>query len=208
MLIIDTETTGLTGTPTDRVLEIGICELEEGKINPLYSEMIRYPDIARFDSEYENPNGSKGIWIYRNSSMRIEDTLNAEKDLETVVREVRELVSGKEVTAYNVGFDFDKYLDLEPWSLGDISVRNIDIMELATDRVYELADSDSIEDKELQGRLLRERAESKHPKKWVRSQDAYSVLCPDDPMGLGRQSHRALDDAIMEAWILKVLQEE
>ena len=80
-------------------------------------------------------------------------------------------------------------------------------MELATDRVYELADSDFIEDKDLQGRLLRERAESKHPKKWVRSQDAYSVLCPDDPMRLGRQSHRALDDAIMEAWILKVLQE-
>lgn len=78
-------------------------------------------------------------------------------------------------------------------------------MELATERVYELAESDSIEDKGLQRRLLREREEPSHPNKWIRSRDAYRVLCPDDPMRLGKQSHRALDDAMMEGWILKAL---
>ena len=41
--------------------------------------------------------------------------------------------------------------------------RKIDIMKMATSKVYELADSDSIEDKNLQERLLREREESCYP---------------------------------------------
>ena len=62
--------------------------------------MIRYEDIFDFDSKYVNIDGSRGIWIYRNSDMRLEDTLNAAKNLDTVVREVREIVSGREVTSY------------------------------------------------------------------------------------------------------------
>ena len=40
ILIIDTETTGLTGYPLDRVLEIGIAELKDGRVSPVYSEII------------------------------------------------------------------------------------------------------------------------------------------------------------------------
>ncbi|MGE4212176.1 MAG: exonuclease domain-containing protein [Candidatus Methanomethylophilaceae archaeon] len=209
VLIIDTETTGLRGIPEDRVLEIGIAEYDgdSENISPVYSEMIRYDDIVDFDSKYVNIDGSRGIWIYRNSDMRMEDTLNAAKDLDTVVREVREIVSGKEVTSYNVKFDFGKFLYQEPWNIRNIVTRKIDIMKLATTKVYELADSDSIEDKGLQERLLREREDSPYPEKWVRPQDAYRVLCPDNPMRLGNQTHRALDDAIMEGWILKALTE-
>ena len=65
--------------------------------------MICYEDIVDFDSRYVNLDGSRRIWIYRNSDMRIEDTLNTLKDLDTVVKEVREIVSGEEVTSYNVG---------------------------------------------------------------------------------------------------------
>ena len=65
-----------------------------------------YSDIVEFDRKYVNPNGSEGIWIYRNSDLRMEDTLNASKDVERVAAEVREIVSGREVTSYNVPFDF------------------------------------------------------------------------------------------------------
>ena len=210
VLIIDTETTGLRGIPEDRVLEIGIAEYDEvsGDISPVYSEMIRYDDIVDFDSKYVNIDGSRGIWIYRNSDMRMEDTLNAAKDLDTVVREVREIVSGKEVTSYNVKFDFGKFLYQEPWNIRNIVTRKIDIMKLATTKVYELADSDSIDDKGLQERLLREREDSYYPEKWVRSIDAYRVLCPEDPMELEGMRHRAIDDAVMEEWILKALQSQ
>lgn len=127
----------------------------------------------------------------------MEDTLNAEKDLETVIQEVRQIVDGREVTSYNVPFDFSRFLLREPWK--HRCRIPFDIMELATAKVYELADSDSIADKGLQRRLLREREQSPYSdSKWIRSIDAYRVLCPEDPMGLERMRHRALDDAVME----------
>ena len=202
VLIIDTETTGLEGYPKDRVLEIGIAELEEGSVKPVYSEIIRYSDIVEFDRKYVNPNGSEGIWIYRNSDLRMEDTLNASKDVERVAAEVREIVSGREVTSYNVPFDFGKFLYREPWCLKELCSVPYDIMELATKRVHSLAEEDMIPDKMLQDRLLRDREESYHPEKWVRSIDAYRALCPEDPMGLEGMRHRAVDDAVMEGWIL------
>ena len=204
VLIIDTETTGLSGYPKDRVLEIGIAELtDDGEVKRAYSEIIRYPDIEEFDRKYVNLDGSEGIWIYRNSDLRIEDTLDASKDLETVVAEVREIVSGREVTSYNVSFDLGKFLYREPWCLKELCSVPYDIMELATKRVYSLAEEDMIPDKVLQERLLREREESYYPNKWIRSIDAYRALCPEDPMGLEGMRHRAIDDAVMEGFVLK-----
>lgn len=207
ILIIDTETTGLEGYPKDRVLEIGIAELRDDTVTQVYSETIRYPDISEFDKKYRNPNGTEGIWIYRNSDLRMEDTLNAPKDLETVVGEVKEIVSRREITSYNVPYDFGKFLDYGPWNLKDVCSIPFDIMDLATEKVYSLADDDLIEDKVLQRKLIQEREESYYPDKWVRSIDAYRVLCPDDPMGLERMRHRAADDAVMEEWILDALSE-
>ncbi|WP_400233116.1 3'-5' exonuclease [Methanomethylophilus alvi] len=205
VLIIDTETTGLSGYQKDRVLEIGIAELDGGSVRPVYSEIIRYSDIVEFDRKYVNPNGSEGIWIYRNSNLRMEDTLNASKDVERVAAEVREIVSGREVTSYNVPFDFGKFLYREPWNLKELCSIPYDIMELATKRVYSLAENDIIQDKALRERLLREREESYYPNKWIRSIDAYRALCPEDPMGLEGMRHRAVDDAVMEGWILRTL---
>ena len=205
VLIIDTETTGLSGYPKDRVLEIGIAELDGGSVKPVYSEIIRYSDIVEFDRKYVNLDGSEGIWIYRNSNLRMEDTLNASKDVERVAAEVRAIVSGMEVTSYNVPFDLGKFLYHEPWNLRGIVERKIDIMKLATSKVYELCESDSLYDKGLQERLLREREESYYPEKWVRSIDAYRALCPEDPMGLEGMRHRAIDDAVMEGFVLKTL---
>ena len=205
ILIIDTETTGLWGYPRDRVLEIGIAELKDDYVRPVYSEIVRYLDIVDFDRSYVNPNGDKGIWIYKNSDLKMEDTLNASKDPETVAEEIRNIVSGRTVTSYNVPFDFGRFLNHEPWSLKDLCTVPFDIMDLATERVYSLADGDLIEDKELQCRLIRERNNSYFPNKWVRSIDAYRVLCPKDPMGLDRMKHRAIDDAVMESWICRSL---
>ena len=135
----------------------------------------------------------------------MENTLNASKDVERVAAEVREIVSGREVTSYNVPFDFGKFLFPEPWNLKELCSIPYDIMELATKRVYSLAEDDLIQDKMLQDRLLREREESYYPEKWVRLIDAYRALCPEDPMELEGMRHRAIDDAVMEGWILRTL---
>lgn len=65
----------------------------------------------------------------------------------------RSIVLNLRVTAYNVPFDFFKFLLDEPWNLDCIIA--YEIMDLATDRIYDLADDDLIEDKGLQRRLLR-----------------------------------------------------
>ena len=80
-------------------------------------------------------------------------------------------------------------------------------MDLATDRIYDLADDGLIKDKELQRRLLREREAFGQEDKWIRSIDAYRALCPEDPMKLEKMRHRAMDDAVMEGWILRTLEE-
>ena len=203
--VIDTETTGLYGYPQDRVLEIGIVEYDEGtrKISPVYSELIHYLDIEEFDRRYVGLKGEKGVWIYRNSDMSVQDTLNTKKDLDTVAGEVRKILDGKTVTSYNTGFDFDRFLYKRPWNLRPITVCEYDIMPMATEAVMRMVDDGVIADRQLSDRLRREFARTKYAEKWVRSIDAYTVLCPDDPMGMkGRQTHRAIDDAIMEAHIL------
>lgn len=179
--------------------------LDGGSVRPVYSEIIRYSDIVDFDKKYVNLDCSEGIWIYRNSDLRIEDTLDASKDVERVAAEVRAVVSGMEVTSYNVPFDFGKFLYHEPWNLKDVCSVPFDIMNLATEGVYSLAEDYLIQDKMLQERLLMEREESYYPNKWIRSIDAYRALCPEDPMGLEGMRHRAVDDAVMEWWILKTL---
>lgn len=202
VLIIDIETTGLRGSPIDRVLEIGICEYDEMNrtITPVYSETIRYDDMVSFRKDYES-SFREGMFIYENGYMTVEENLNAAKDLDTVVEEVRKIVRGDTITSYNTPFDFNRFLYHAPWELNRISIRPFDIMDLATEYVRRMAFDDRIDDKAIQRRLLNDW--DRFPEKWIRSLDAYRVLCPDDPMGMnGVQSHRALDDAIMEAHIL------
>lgn len=204
VLIADIETTGLSGYPKDRVLEIGIAELKEGTgdIIPVYSETVRYTDIMEMDSKYLNPDGSHGIWIYRNTDMRMGDTMNAKKPLDKVVGEVRDIVSGREVVSYNVPFVFGKFLATDPWNLDEICTVPYDIMDMAASIVYGLAYEDGIPDKNLQNRIIRENEKSDHTYRWILSGDAYDVLCPGNPLGLDRRAHGALNDAMMEARIL------
>lgn len=203
VLIIDTETTGLEGFPQDRVLEIGITEYVDGVITPLYNEIIRYDDMMEYNTEYERRH-QEPIWVYSHTDMTLDDTLNAEKDLLTVSQEVRDICYLRCLTSYNVPFDFKKFLNWQPWHLSRMGTIPFDIMDMATERVYELVHEDKVEDKALQRKILDE--EEFRPGKWIRSLDAYRILCPEDPAGRkGEQSHRALDDTIQEAYILRAL---
>lgn len=206
MLIIDTETTGLIGYRSDRVLEIGIVSFDEitRDVKPLYSSMVRYPDMDAYIKDYERRNGP--IWAFQNTSLDPGDIKENGKDIDEVVLDFIRIVHGKAVTSYNVPFDFGKFLDYEPWNAKKWCVQWHDIMDLATKRVKDLARADALRNKELQSRLIDEWYE--FPGKWVRSIDAYNALCPNDPAGSKRrQTHRALDDAIQEAYVLKAIWE-
>ena len=200
MLIIDTETTGLHGHPRDRVLEIGIAELNEEtlKVEPVYNALVRYRDQDAFFADYRKKCGP--IWIFDHTDMTPEEIAEKGKDIDQVVADVRSIVYGKAVTSYNVPFDFGRFLYYDPWNLSEICKVPFDIMDEATFAVRNRAEDGKIENKALADRLLWEWED--FPEKWLRSADAYAALCPEDPAGIGEQKHRALDDAIQEAYIL------
>jgi DNA polymerase III epsilon subunit-like protein len=110
--VVDIETTGLEGSPKDLVVEIAIMRtnVEKQRINQVYHSLIHY-DTNSWDDELRES------WIFAKKILSIDQIQNAEKDLSTVIKEVRQILSGKFVAAYNNAFDFDKFLKKSPWEI-------------------------------------------------------------------------------------------
>lgn len=201
--VIDLETTGLDGYPTDHVVEIGIAKYDQlnNNVTAVYDAVIRVPDIREIHANKVERDGTRGCWVFNHTSLTLEDVENG-RPLEEVVEEVRHILNGKAVTAYNIPFDFDRFLDHEPWDLDEITQRRKDVAKIAKDVIVALLKDDT----KIPDAGLREKLRAYHerrPDGIFASEDAYKVLCADDPAGVGMvQKHRALDDAIREAWIM------
>jgi DNA polymerase-3 subunit epsilon len=177
VFIIDTETTGLDGSPRDKVVDIAICKatLNKGKVETVYSSLVGH-DTSLWDDEQKN------AWIFGNSDLTLEmvDTAPPEND---VVNEVTKILKGNNVTSFNYAYDFDKFLYREPWNLRSKIIPFRCIM-LASKNVCKLPG------------LYEEY-------KWPKLEEAYSIIVKDDPAGIhGVQKHRALSDALMASYIL------
>jgi DNA polymerase-3 subunit epsilon len=175
--VLDTETTGLSGCPADLVLEVAAVEADTSSrtVRPVYSQVVGY-DVSSWS------DGLRGSWIFHNSDLTVEE-VGEGKPMGTVAEELRILLNGRPCTSYNTGFDFDRFLLREPWSLRPVIAQ--DVME-AAHRVVP-------GDHNLGGGLT----------SWPKLSKAYAALCPDDPGGIGdSQRHRALEDAVMAACVL------
>lgn len=117
-------------------------------------------------------------WVFQNTDLTTEEVKNGVPE-ENVIRELRRILNGELATSYNVKFDFDKFL--YQWPYGVFPIVPFDIMEVSSQYFNPYGDKG----------------------KWVRSEQAYNLLFPDDNPALGeKQTHRALDDARREAYIL------
>lgn len=181
--MVDTETTGLDGGPSDLVLDIGIVEIDTGMktVAPVYSEVVGY-DVSGWSDRLRDS------WIFSHSDLTPE-MVSRGKPLEEVVGEVRGLLDGKTAVSYNEAFDFGKFLYRHPWSLRCDTAP--DPMLIA----HELVDGDIVFDDGSTS--------------WPRLEKAYRVLCPGDPAGMGGpQAHRALSDALQASYVLLRLVDE
>ena len=182
--VIDTETTGLDGYfAGDLVVDIGICEvkIESGTVIDVYSSVVGY-DISAWTEE------QKHSWIFENTDLTVEAVAGA-PSMKDVVASVSEILSGKKVTSYNVGFDFDKFLNFPLWELRKISTIAPDIMLVAANYCKIPGYYDQY--------------------KWPKLTEAYSALVPGDLAGInGKQDHRALSDARMASYVMLALYEK
>ncbi|MCL2608248.1 MAG: 3'-5' exonuclease [Methanomassiliicoccaceae archaeon] len=177
VFVIDTETTGLTGAPKDKVVDIAVCKviLGENSVEKVYSSVVGH-DTSKWSPEL------KRSWIFENSDLTLEAVSEAPGEAD-VVREITEILSGANVTSFNFSYDFDKFLFREPWSLRS---------KIKPSKCIMLASRDVCKIPGLYDEY-----------KWPKLDEAYRMIVRDDPAGIkGMQTHRAMSDAVMASYVL------
>ena len=114
IFVVDLETTGLKGYPDDYVVEIAVMkvDLQKNRIEQIYQSLIHY-DIKSWDESLRNS------WIFQNTDITLKKIQESEKDIETVVLEVRRILQNRYATSFNIMFDFEKFLKHEIWNINE-----------------------------------------------------------------------------------------
>jgi DNA polymerase III alpha subunit (gram-positive type) len=171
MIVLDAETTGLNGYPQDKVLSICIYEInQKNEISEILTRVINY-DI-KDPLIYQS-------WIVQNGYLTLDEIANGYPESQ-VVSEVQEALKGKKWSSYNTAFDYDKFLQFDPWNL---QPPQYCLMLLAT--------------KALPSVEVRENGE----KKWLKLTEAYQCLFNKPMIG----NHSVKNDTLATAEISKGL---
>ena len=114
IFVVDLETTGLKGYPDDYVVEIAVMkvDLQKNRIELIHQSLIHY-DVESWDE------GLRNSWIFQNTDITLQKIQDSEKDIETVVLEVRRILQNRYVTSFNIKFDFEKFLKHELWNINE-----------------------------------------------------------------------------------------
>lgn len=175
--VLDTETTGLDGYPDDVIVEIAICKvnIEEKTVEIVYNSIVGH-GVKSWD------HWRKHAWIFGNSNLSIVDVSKATPEKE-VIEKVREILKDKYVTSFNVDYDFTRFLCCDPWNLDNVVKDICNCIMLSATPVCGIVGY-------------------YEEYKWPRLDEAYRILCKDNPAKIDNQSHRALDDTLMASHVL------
>jgi len=175
--VLDTETTGLNGYPSDLVVDIAICRVDpkRGTVDNVYSSVVGY-------KTEDWPEETKNAWIFLNTDLTV-DAVSEAPDAKKVAADVANILKGRNVTAFNKDFDLNRFLYHPPWNLHNVIMEADCIM---------LASKDVCRIEGLYGDY-----------KWPKLEEAYSMIVKGDPADIrGTQTHRALSDAVMASYVL------
>lgn len=133
-----------------------------------------YPEYGKVINQYLTEE-QKQSWVFRNTDLTPEDVESSPWSIDDIVLDLTTYQTGV-FTAYNVAFDFDQYLRYPPYHFCP----------------------------KLAPCIMCECADRYNGGKWFRAQEAYDLLCPDNPANVpeGIEQHRALSDAVLEGFIL------
>lgn len=175
--VIDTETTGLDGFPDDLIVEIGICKINptNESVEVIFDSLVGH-DVDTWEKRQRN------AWIFGNTDLSLEDVRKAPPQDE-IVKKAREFLREKYVTCFNVDFDFTRFLCCNPWNLDEVVEDIINCIMIAATPVCGI--------------------EGYYDEyKWPKLEEAYEMLCKNNPAKIRDQSHRALDDTLMASHVL------
>jgi len=165
--VVDIETTH-TNSTEGTIVEVGICcvDLENKKFIKLLDTIVREPNFKNYNA-----------WIFDNSSLTIEDVLNAPEWVE-IQPKIIEIFKRFPVTAYRKLFDFT-------WlkHRGVYTVKELPDPMLESTNILKLS------------QLNPELGEYK----WPKVEECWQYYFPNIPY---RERHRAYDDCIHEAAII------
>lgn len=104
IFVVDTETTGLNGHPSDLIVEIGIYRINEDlSVDHVHDTLISYPETKK-----DQINNC--YWSEKLSKVKFKD-LHEYPDLKTVWADIKNILDGKKVISWNMDFDFGKFFD-------------------------------------------------------------------------------------------------
>lgn len=180
ILVLDLETTGLNGYEKgDKVLSVGIARLDLNtmKLYPVFYTAI-YQDLDEKDRK---------CWLFKKGHMDPEEVTNSPFGEVCAGEIIADIIEGETVTTYNTAFDLDAFLD--PWMdkvilESKLYFRAPCIMKACT-QVPEIP------------RTMHEDGSC-----WPSLLSSYAKLC--EPKEI-RQTHNALDDAMMAGKVLREL---
>jgi len=180
ILVLDIETTGFLPR-SDKIVEIGIVllDLETNTIETIFNEVIK-------EDGFEKNKKTKNAWIFKNSSLLYSSCLFAQ-NFSKYKSLLNLLFQHYYVTAYNKKFDF-----------GFLKARGIKIPN-------EYPDPMKVATKVLKLPATQKMINAGYGEKFKTAsvQEAYTFLFKGEKI----EPHRAGEDAIMEAEIIKKLYE-
>ena len=106
--VVDLETTGLTGYPYDKILQIAICKL--------FPKKYRYEIMLNTTIKQEITRKISNCYIVDLSPQILEE-IPFGIPLEKVVLKTKEILKNNHYTTYNTGYDYDKFLSYSDWNL-------------------------------------------------------------------------------------------
>lgn len=172
VFVIQVVTDGDYGFPLDRVCEIGICrvDLDTASVDSIYSAHVLL-DPGSFTKKQRA--------YFESTSGEPVETLLKGVRLEDIVTDVKNLLTGKMITSFDVSFTIKKFLINEPW---DIS-KEMTIMASG-------------------GRGIPPSVLGDEPKNEnLAIANAYDALFPDDAAGIGK-GRSALDIALKSSFLM------
>lgn len=189
--VIDIETTGLDGWQKDHIVEISIMKtnLTKQKIDQVYHSLVHY-DTTKWDEK------TKNAWIFEKGIIKLDEIQSAKKDILEVSNEVRKILTGKFISAYNNGFDFTKFLLHEPWNINPETCK----IKIAPCIMLATTDYIKIPTKHIKRKLVNLSEARKH----LLNEDTTSIINNKKLEKIVREfgEHRANCDAFYSACVL------